>query len=259
MIKYSIVHTPARWNYPIEASLTSFSSKEYKDQNELEAELNSAISRFRVTWRDYLLDLNKVLRSWFNPSITLSIEVDGVEPEYLRKTLHHMAKRHPNVGIINVANKTDEDPLVVRLKELVQTRDKEVYRRSKQIRTMLFISAAFAIYNAMALAPIWIVLHTLKEMALSRLIIAARQWYLDSAAKHYSKKSQINAIDNHRVLTALEKGAKSVGWGRYVLSHFSYSAWRHPRAFAAGLELGLEEKQKHIQLIHERYTAPRPS
>lgn len=281
-------------NYTFQSSRTMLrTSIEYNTQEELESELSASIVTLTPRWQDYLRHPRQALNSWIY-GFELNIEMKGEEPAFLRKSLLHIAKRHSNISVVNIQNKTDEDPLIQALKNRINTRNNEIVRRQNLIRNNLLLyflygcivtigitpfSIAFAvlvemlfnrkssltassglskILDSISISPIILVSNTLNAMFDGMLKHFVRQWYLDSSAQYYSKKHQINAITNHRELTALDWGACSVGTGKYLLSYFSPSAWRHPRAFAAGLELALEGKQKRLDLIRERYTALRP-
>lgn len=251
-LTYKIEHTSRRWNYPIQASMEA--SFEFSTPEKLEKLLNNDTNWFTVGWKDYFTNFHKVLRSWVNPSLTLQLKIEGDQPDFLEKSLRHIARNHSNIGSISIEGRSDEDELITRLKAVIEARDKEAYRRYRKIRLAVAVPTVIgSISLALGMAPLAAAYFVIKESFIGASILSLRQWYLDSAAKHFSKKEQINNTTDHRVITALEKGTRSVGWGHYFLSHFSYSAWKHPRVFAAGMELALEGKQKHVDLIHEKY------
>lgn len=173
----------------------------------------------------------------------------------LENALRHVAKKLPSLEKVTIAGKRDDDPLIAKLQSIIQARDKEIYRRRNKAGNALFWSALGGALTVMGASVFVVTFNIVTQALFGWGMDALRQWYLDSAAKHFMKKKQIRAIplNEHRVLTALEKGARSVKWCPYLLSYFSYSALRHPRVFAAGMELAIEGKEDNLEVIRQQY------
>ncbi len=84
---------------------------------------------------------------------------------------------------------------------------------------------------------------------MGNILASQRQNYLDNAASFYDTPEKIAAIKNTGELTALKAGMAAKTWSGYAGSFILYSAYRHPVAFAAGLEQAIEENELVVKKL----------
>lgn len=97
--------------------------------------------------------------------------------------------------------------------------------------------------NALGNPILTIVRHALWEGFVLSTIGTLRQWYLQSAANHYTPQTPEPRPTER---AAFEYGTQAVSFLGYIKSFFHYSTWRHPRTFAAGLAHGTQKNHDVI-------------
>lgn len=241
------------WNTFLKAPVENVKRDlEYSSPEQLIDLIVSEIQSLRVQ-----LEKGMHYKPYNNMPVELIFEIKQPAPNFLRHAFEKLIKlnfsEHHRITSITISNDSN---LNAHLKTLFDNHDKRALS--------ILMPGILTIIGGTALATYQKVMDSAAGFLLLISAIATmsiRHWYLSSSAKPYQKDA-ISEINDHEVLTALKKGSDSSlgmeGMGHYVLSYFSLSSWKHPRAFAAGLHIGNQNDQDTINLIQDKYANPKP-
>lgn len=180
-------------------------------------------------------------------------------PDFVYKVLRDFINRNPNIKTVDLSYTSFNQRQIDELEALAQKNALNSQKRFSTLRSLFFMGSMGGFLNAtnglinvaqmIGSLPI-IAAKTLFEGVVLSGVSFLRQWYLDSSAKKYDRKSDLS---NERELEALQLGVKSAtSWIEYFKSFGNYVAYLFPRAFAGAMQHALDQNDDVVDHIMKR-------
>lgn len=180
-------------------------------------------------------------------TLTLMLEQDAdTPPKFINKYLSNFMIRQ------GFARHLVDDENIIGETEFENIK-KEVQRRTNQSRLRLITGTGVIALGTLLVTtaiPV-LIINTLVAAFASKLFSSWRQQYLDYAVDSYKTGKQLNTIKDPSERQALIDGTYAIKNKEYLLSFNPArpQGYRHPVAFAAGMELAAQENEGMVRKI----------